>query len=105
MSETSLVVEQDTSLFDLWELLPEGTEDVLLGLDPDGRKGEKEVSIDGVGRVKFWLEACSEGADRGGYVVWYELLNVHGYDGKPLLLEGDTDGESVLFAGRRSVLF
>ena len=98
-----ITVPDQTALSEFWQLLPEGTEEVLLDLSYDGRKGEQETEVPGVGRVTHWLDACSEGADRGGYVPWARLHDVVGPTGKPVELEGETDGCQFLFAGRMSV--
>jgi hypothetical protein len=98
-------VAQRTSLEDFWKLLPEGTEEALLGLEYDGRKGEQTVEVpQGVGRVTTWLDECSEGADRGGYVCWAKLHDVLDYNNQPVVLEADTDGSCFFFADRMGVL-
>ena len=91
-----------TTLVELWDLLPEGAEEVLLGLEYDGKKGEQEADVPGIGRVTSWIDECSEGADRGGYVQWARLHDVVGPTGKPVVLESETDGGEFLFSGRMS---
>jgi hypothetical protein len=98
-----------TLLNDFWKLFPADTEEKLLELDPDGRAGVQTVTLEGVGRVEYWLDACSEGADRGGYLPWYKLLDVTYFDrfsqkDEPVELESETDGSELYFAGRSSLL-
>lgn len=96
----TITAKRGTNLEDFWRLLPEGSEEALLGLDYDGRKGEQEHDVPGVGRVTAWIDECSEGADRGGYVKWARLLDVTEEGGEALVLEANTDGCEFLFAGR-----
>jgi hypothetical protein len=81
-----------------WGLLPSKTEDFLLGLEANGKHGVATYDSP-AGKVMIWLDACSEGADRGGYVKWIELLDVQFEDGS-VILEADTDGSCLFFANR-----
>ena len=96
-------VKKGTTLEEFWALLPEGTEDALQELVPDGRAGVKETTLEGVGRVSYWLDACSEGADRGGYVAFYELHDVLRTPKKAVVLENCPDW-GLQFNGRMMVL-
>ena len=98
-------VPDQATLSEFWSLLPEGAEEVLLGLEYDGKKGEQEADVPGVGRVTSWIDECSEGADRGGYVQWARLHDVVGPTGEPVELEAETDGGEFLFSGRMTQLF
>ena len=96
-------IADQAELADLWALLPEGAEEVLLSLSYDGRKGEQTTEVPGVGRVTHFLDACSEGEDRGGYVKWVTLHDVVGPTGKPVRLESETDGGEFMYAGRMMI--
>lgn len=96
-------------LADFWKLFPADTEERLLELDPDGKDGVQTVTLEGVGRVEYWLDACSEGSDRGGYLPWFKFLDVTYYNEwqeveEPVELECETDCSEVFFAGRSSRL-
>ena len=93
-------VEKGTTLQEFWALLPEGTEDALLELEPDGQAGAQETTVEGVGRVSYWVDACSEGVDRGGYVAYVKLHEVEGPEGKPVILEEDAGPVEFLFESR-----
>lgn len=97
-------LEKGTKLSDLWDLLGEGAEDALLDLSPDGAAGTVVVDVPGVGKVDVWLDACSEGADRGGYVTYLRLHDVLEPNGSPVVLESETDGSELFFDGRNLVL-
>ena len=99
-----VTVPRGTDLEDFWKLLPGGAEDRLDDLEADGRTGVTKAELDGVGRVEKWLDACSEGSDRGGYVSWYELLDVRDDGGRPVRLEQDTGDGEILFADRMTRL-
>jgi hypothetical protein len=92
--------EVGTTIRQLFEALGEEAEEALLGLEPDGREGEKTEEVKGVGRVTYWLDACSEGADRGGYVTYVRLEECVDHKNWPILLEAETDGSELYFNGR-----
>lgn len=96
---------KDTSLEDFWKLLPEGAEETLLGLAYNPRKGEVEQFVPGVGTVVSYVDACSEGEDRGGYVKYARLLDVLDSQGRPVVLEGETDGCEFMFEPRTTILY
>ncbi len=96
-------VTRETRLVDFWALLPAGAEETLLELPFDARSGEQTSEVAGLGKVTFWIDECSEGADRGGYVKYVRLDDVR-VDGEPVTLEGETDGGEFLFEGRLGLL-
>lgn len=93
-------IEKGTTLKQFWAGLPEGAEERILGLEADGRKGEVVHDVPGVGQVGIWLDACSEGADRGGYVRYAKLYWILGPNDGPVVLEEDPGGDQWLFEGR-----
>lgn len=93
-----------TSIEDFWSSLDETARDALLDLEPDGRAGAQVHQVPGVGKVTCWLDACSEGADRGGYVTYLELHDILRPNGEPVVLESETDGSEYYFDGRSSRL-
>jgi hypothetical protein len=98
-------LDPGASLDDLWGSLPEGAEGTLLELDPDPRTGDKTTTIDEIGRVTYWIDACSEGADRGGYVQYVRLDDwTNSATGEPITLEAETDGSALYFDGRNGQL-
>ena len=100
MEDSKLKLHDGIELDEFWRILGAGAEEALMEIEVEGRKGSTKVLVPGVGPVEVWLDECSEGADRGGYVKWYELANVLDLKGKPLQLEADTDDCEIFFAGR-----
>ena len=100
----TIKLKKDDTFDGFWDSLPEAVQEVLLDLDPDGRAGVQEHDVPGVGRVECWLDECSEGADRGGYVTWLRLHGVLDHEGDPLVLESETDGSEYMFEGRMTRL-
>lgn len=92
-----------TRLADFWKGLPDGAEEALLDLPYDGRKGEQVSFVPGVGSVATYVDACSEGEDRGGYVKYARLVDVL-VDGEPVLLEEDGGEGTFLFEPRMTEL-
>ena len=92
-----------TRIEDFLSSLPVGTVEVLLDLEPNGKVGAQTYTVPGLGRVSAYLGACSEGTDRGGYVKFYELLEVSDEAGRPVVLEAETDGSELYFDGRMTI--
>lgn len=89
---------------DFFSSLPAGAHEALLALEGDGYKGAQRVTVPGVGDVTVWLDACSEGSDRGGFVNFLRLHDVTDERGREVVLEAETDGSELYFNGRSSVL-
>ena len=103
INEAVIKVSKNTRLANFWDLFDVDAESLLQRLSPNvGKKLKK--TIPGVGRVEARIGESSEGADRGGYVTWYKLLDVKGPDGKPVELEEDPGTQEILFAGRMTML-
>lgn len=97
--------DRGTTIKAFWGHFPANTKDKLLDCELGGRGNtELELKLPGLGDVCVYLDECSEGADRGGYVKWVQCTDVADYDGEAILLEADTDGSEFFFAGRSSIL-
>lgn len=94
-------IDAGTGLKDFWAKLPPEAEGDLLDL----RAGRSPAAyrLAGIGQVEIWLDACSEGADRGGYVRYARLCEISGPHG-PVVLEEDPGAGRWLFEGRNSRL-
>jgi hypothetical protein len=97
-------LERGTDFDDFWDSLGEEVQDALSELEPDGRSGLRTHDVPGLGKVDCWLDECSEGADRGGWVTYLTLHGVLGPDGEPVTLEGDIDDSQYFFEGRSTRL-
>ena len=65
--------------------------DTLNEVHPDGQKGTIKANVSEFGKVSVYLGACSDGADRGGYVIFIKLHNFLGPNKEPIVLEEDHD--------------
>ncbi len=97
-------VPKDTEVEAFWKLLPEEANDLIQDLEFSGRDGVQTAEVEGLGAVETWIDASSEGSDRGGYVRFAKLLGVLDSTGQPIVLEEDNPADGFfIFEGRMSV--
>jgi hypothetical protein len=98
--------KQGTKIEEFWAQFPPDTQARILDFDVDTRNGALFRSLPGLGECEIWLDACSEGEDRGGYVIWVECYDQLDEEGTPIQLEQVSEEEQtpLMFAGRSGVL-
>lgn len=95
---------QPTTFNNWYRTLDENTRKVLSDLRFEAGSNEVEVEVGALGRATLYLDECSEGEDRGGYVAYLRFANVLTPQGHPLTLEENPSDGTWLFDGRSSVL-
>ena len=98
-----MIVKFDTKIEDFLASLSQETQELLNDLDADS--SPKNVELPELGLVTVYLDACSEGADRGGYVRFIKMHDVKNEKDEVITLEEDCDDNIWLFEGRSSILF
>lgn len=104
MGDPNKVIPRGTTIEEFLSALPPNTLEALLALPFDASKGTQQATIPEIGTVRYWIDECSEGADRGGYVPYVEFEHIHDSNGNKIRLEAETDQSTFYFDGRMTIL-
>ena len=100
--KTLIKLKKDTTIEEFINNLSEKAKNELFDLT--GERNVKTIETENFGSVEVYLDACSEGADRGGFVTFVKLHQVKGPDGQPVVLEAEPGGDEWLFENRMTTI-